>query len=248
MQRQRAQVLGLEGVHLQPDKLRFLVAHNDAEAGAEELRRVEIGGQRKALEFNINVQYPVQRIHLQRAVAVLAQEVPPAFEDLQRVGLHMIEIRHVVILHPVGFIAECQHLVVAHGLQDGGQELAAGGVLFQKDAVFQLAALLQLAVERQRIQQPSFEAGAVLEFAAVSDMVGVGAFVAGDLNAEQLAHRSHVVVERTFRVVLPTGKQVVAHPLASDIAERDSLESRLVHRVYQPDILSYKLFCHNCWI
>ncbi len=59
MQRQRAQVLGLEGIDLQPDKLRFLVADNDAEAGAEELRRVEIGGQRKALEFNINVQYAV---------------------------------------------------------------------------------------------------------------------------------------------------------------------------------------------
>ena len=86
---------------------------------------------------------------------------------------------------------------------------------------------------------PPFEAGTVFEVATVGDIIGVGAFVAGNLNAEQLAHRRHMVVERAFRVVLAAGKQVVAHPLAADIAERDSLESHLVHRIYQPNILSY---------
>lgn len=121
LKRMRTQVLGLEGIDFQPDQLRFLVADNDAEAGGEELRRVEIGGQRETLKLNVDIQYAVQRIDLQRAVAVLAQQVPPAFEDLQRVGLHVVEIRYVVILHPVRFVAECQHLVVAHRLQDGGQ-------------------------------------------------------------------------------------------------------------------------------
>jgi hypothetical protein len=33
----------------------------------------------------------------------------------------MVEVRHVVVLHPERFVTECQHLVVAHRLQDGGQ-------------------------------------------------------------------------------------------------------------------------------
>ena len=160
----------------------------------------------------------------------------------------MVKIRHVVVLHPKGFIAECQHLAIAHGLQNGGQELLAGGNLLQEDAVLQQTALLQLAVERKCIEEPPFEAGTVLKVAAIGDLVGVGAFVAGNLDTEQLVHRRHMVMERAFRIGLPAGKSEVPLPFVADSAERDSLEPRLIHRVYQPDILSNQLLCHNNWI
>ena len=202
VKRQRTQIVCLKVVHFEFDDLRLLVAEDDAEAGGEVGTRVEILWYREILKLDVDVQETVECIDLQRGVAVFAQQVPAAFEDLQRVGLHVVVAGKVVGLEPERSVVEGDHLAVAHCLQDGGEKFAAERVVFQQDTVAQLGTLVNVVVHRQRLEHPPPETRRVGNIIPIHDVVTVGMFVAPDFDAEDVPNVLFVVHEGASGVFL----------------------------------------------
>ena len=246
MDGEAAQVVGLGAGDFDFDALWFNILRNeDAEEGREEGLGVEVVGQFEGVVGDFHVMDAVEGEDAELFVLVAGEQVPPALEYLDGVGLDVLVHARTVLAEFV--VKDVDGVVFAHGADDGRQELTVAGDFFEQHAPVHFGGFgfVQHVAQRDAVEQPFLEPFGIVQLIAVADVIAVGALVAVDDDAENAFKVGAVVVKSAARIPLSVGKFVVVLPFFADFLQCQPFFTGSCQRVHQPNVAVKRIFYHN---
>ena len=159
-----------------------------------------------------------------------ADDVPALPEYFDAVGLDGVDAGGVV---PVALVQEFDFEAVAHGFDDGCEELAPGGDFFEEDAAFEVMAFVDEVIDGEGVEEPVADASFFHVFGVFDVIVIAAPAVAFDVDVEDLFDGSPPVVE------IPEGHVFAVAQLGAEPAFVDFFECDFpcaVDGVYEPDV------------